>query len=86
MATKYASTFATTDSIYLRFNNPEVYPEEAAPDFTLRLTPYSNMYLCYKLGSTGTPESLRAEAGKEYVIPYTSAEADFVYLYGASYI
>ena len=41
MATKYFGKTATQDQIMMRFNNPESYVLK--PDFTLYLTPYSNM-------------------------------------------
>ena len=85
MATKYFGTTATQDQIRIRFNNPETYVVE--PDFTLYLTPFSNMYIAVKLGNV-EPINFRAKAGVEYTIPYNIAsdKADITLIYGASFI
>ena len=83
MATKYFGKTATQDQIMMRFNNPETYVLE--PDFTLYLTPYSDMYIGVK---TGNVEAInfRAKAGVEYTIPYHLDTADITLIYGASFI
>ena len=85
MATKYFGKTATQDQIMMRFNNPESYVLK--PDFTLYLTPYSNMYIGVKFGNV-EPINFRAKAGVEYAIPYSIAAdtADITLIYGASFI
>lgn len=80
-ATKYFGNTATQDQIMMRFNNP-VGKET---DFTLYLTPYSDMYIGVKFGNF-TPVNFRAKAGQQYVVPYTLDTADITLVYGASFI
>ncbi len=85
MATKYVSTFAKDDFIRLRFNNPTnpVVPQ----DYTLYLTPYTDMYIAAEFGNTA-PIVFRAKAGVEYTVrrETESETADIVLIYGASFI
>lgn len=85
MATKYFGKTATQDQIMMRFNNP--VGAAISPDFTLYLTPYSDMYIGVKFGNI-TPTNFRAKAGVEYTIPYGIAAntADITLIYGASFI
>ena len=85
MATKYFGNKATQDQIMMRFNNP--VGATIAPDFTLYLTPYSDMYIGVKFGNV-TPVNFRAKAGVEYTVPYSIAAdtADITLIYGASFI
>ena len=85
MATKYFGKTATQDQIMMRFNNPETYVLK--PDFTLYLTPYSDMYIGVKFGNVEAI-NFRAKAGVEYPIPYSIAAdtADITLIYGASFI
>lgn len=85
MATKYFGNTATQDQIMMRFNNP--IGTTVTPDFTLYLTPYSDMYIGVKFGNV-TPVNFRAKAGVEYTIPYSIAAdtADITLIYGASFI
>ena len=82
-ATKYFGTTATSDQIMMRFNNP--VGATIKQDFTLYLTPYSDMYIGVKRGNT-TPTNFRAKAGVEYTIPYDGDTADITLIYGASFI
>lgn len=82
-ATKYFGNTATQDQIMMRFNNP--VGATIKQDFTLYLTPYSNMYIGVKFGNF-TPVNFRAKAGVEYTIPYDSDTADITLIYGASFI
>ena len=82
-ATKYFGTTATADQIMMRFNNP--VGATVQQDFTLYITPYSDMYLGVKRGNT-TPTNFRAKAGVEYTIPYDGDTADITLIYGASFI
>ena len=85
MATKYFGKVATQDQIMMRFNNPEVYTVK--PDFTLYLTPYSDMYIGVSFYN-GHKENFRAKAGIKYTIPYPEGieTADITLIYGASFI
>lgn len=85
MATKYFGNKATQDQIMMRFNNP--VGATIQQDFTLYLTPYSDMYIGVKFGNV-TPTNFRAKAGVEYTIPYgiEADTADITLIYGASFI
>lgn len=85
MATKYFGNKATQDQIMMRFNNP--VGATVAQDYTLYLTPYSDMYIGVKFGNI-TPVNFRAKAGVEYTIPYSieANTADITLIYGASFI
>lgn len=82
-ATKYFGNTATQDQIMMRFNNP--VGAAVQQDFTLYLTPYSDMYIGVKFGNF-TPVNFRAKAGVEYTIPYENDTADITLIYGASFI
>lgn len=82
-ATKYFGNTATQDQIMMRFNNP--VGATVQQDFTLYLTPYSDMYIGVKFGNF-TPVNFRAKAGVEYTIPYENDTADITLIYGASFI
>lgn len=84
-ATKYFGNTATQDQIMMRFNNP--VGATVKQDFTLYLTPYSDMYIGVKFGNV-TPTNFRAKAGIEYTIPYgiDADSADITLIYGASFI
>lgn len=81
MATKYFGNTATQDQIMMRFNKPE----GKETNYTLYLTPYSNMYIGVKFGNF-TATNFRAKAGQEYTIPYSLDTADITLIYGASFI
>jgi hypothetical protein len=85
MATKYVSTFAKDDFIRLRFNNPT--NPVVKQDYTLYLTPYTDMYIAAEFGNTA-PIVFRAKAGIEYQVKRDTASdtADIVLIYGASFI
>ena len=85
MATKYVSTFAKDDFIRLRFNNPT--NPVVKQDYTLYLTPYTDMYISAEFGNTA-PITFRAKAGVEYPVKRDTASdtADIVLIYGASFI
>lgn len=85
MATKYFGNKATQDQIMMRFNNP--VGAVVKQDFTLYITPYSDMYIGVKFGNV-TPVNFRAKAGVEYTVPYSIAAdtADITLIYGASFI
>lgn len=84
-ATKYFGKTATADQIMLRFNNP--VSAVVAKDFTLYLTPYSDMYIGFSFYN-GHKDNVRAKAGVEYTINYPEGleAADITLIYGASFI
>lgn len=85
MATKYFGNKATQDQIMMRFNNP--VGAVVKQDFTLYLTPYSDMYIGVKFGNV-SPTNFRAKAGVRYTVPYgiDAESADITLIYGASFI
>lgn len=84
-ATKYVSTFAKDDFIRMRFTKPE--GATIAPDYTLYLTPFTDMYITAEFGNTA-PIVFRAKAGVEYPVARKteSDTADIVLIYGARFI
>ena len=58
-----------------------------APDYTLKITPYSDMYLSVMFGNGGT-QQVRAKAGIEYTIecPLSTMDDTQVTIYGANRI
>lgn len=85
MATKFIGTTATSDQIMFRCNTP--VSAVVKPDYTLHLTPYSDMYLSVMFGNS-SPTQVRAKAGKSYDIlcPYSTMDDTAVLVYGASRI
>lgn len=82
-ATKYFGTVATSNNIMMRFNNP--VDAIVKPNFTLYITPYSDMYLGVKRGNT-TPTNFRAKAGTEYSVYFDGDVSDINLIYGAPFI
>ena len=85
MATKFIGTAATSDQIMFRCNTP--VDAVVKPDYTLHLTPYSDMYLSVMFGNS-SPTQVRAKAGQQYDIPcpYETMDDTAVLVYGASRI
>lgn len=65
-ATKYFGNTATSDQIMFRCNTP--VSAAVAPNYTLHITPYSDMYVSVLIGATYRMQ-VRAKAGQEVVIP-----------------
>ena len=87
MATKYVSTSAKEDQIMFRCNTPQ--SAVVAPNYDLKLIPYSDMYLSVLYGNSSAPIRIRAKAGQEYTItnPLSGAMDDTaVLIYCASRI
>lgn len=82
MSSKHGGTVASGDDIILRCSVPN---KELAvePNFDIRLTPYSYVYLNVKY-NTAPPVKVRAVPGQEYTIEYTGDEADIIEIYSAS--
>lgn len=85
MATKFVGTSITSDQIMFRCNTP--VGAVVSPDYTLHLTPYSNMYLDVMFGNSSVKQ-IRAKAGQTYDItcPYTTMDDTAVLVYAASRI
>lgn len=84
MASKFISTTNYNDSVMLRCTNPiGVNP---APNYTINITPYMNMYVNLYNNTDNYYYHERCEAGKTYTVPYPADVADFIYIRGASKI
>lgn len=85
IATKYYGTSITEDQIMFRCNTP--VEAVVSPDYTLHLTPYSDMYLSVMFGATSRSQ-IRAKAGQQYDIscPFTTMDDTAVLIYCASRI
>lgn len=85
MATKHYGNIAVSDQIMFRCNTPT--QAVVTPDYTLHLTPYSDMYLSVMFGATYRTQ-IRAKAGQEYDItcPFTTMDDTAVLIYCASRI
>lgn len=57
------------------------------PDYTLRITPYSDMYISVMFGNGGT-QQIRAKGGSEYIVecPLSTMDDTQVTIYGANRI
>lgn len=74
IGTKYVGTTVRADQIMFRCNTPS--SAVVAPDYTLRLVPYSDMYLTVLYGNSPAPQQIRAKAGQEYEITTSLTEMD----------
>lgn len=87
-ATKELSSSVTgSDYILFRCNTPVGDNIAVKPDYTLRITPYSDMYVSVMFGN-GDVHQERAKGGQEYVIecPLDRMDDTQVVIYGASRI
>lgn len=82
MSSKHGGTVASGDDIILRCSVPNT-ELAVEPNFDIRLTPYSYVYLNVKY-NTAPPVKVRAVPGQEYTIEYTGDEADIIEIYSAS--
>lgn len=85
MATKFVGNTAASDQIMFRCNTP--VSAVVKPDYTLHLTPFSDMYLSVMFGNSSVIQ-IRAKAGQQYNIPcpYTTMDDTAVLIYAASRI
>ena len=74
IGTKYVGTGVRADQIMFRCNTPS--SAVVAPDYTLRLVPYSDMYLTVLYGNSPAPVQVRAKAGVEYTLETQLTEMD----------
>lgn len=75
IGTKYVGTNVKSDQIMFRCNTPQT-GVVVSPDYTLRIIPYSDMYLTVLYGNSPSPKQVRAKAGQEYEITTTLTEMD----------
>ena len=87
MASKFFGNVAVSDQIMFRCNTPTDANISVKPNYTLYLTPYSDMYLDVLFGATYRTQ-VRAEAGKQYTItcPFTTMDDTAVLVYCSSLI
>lgn len=74
IGTKYVGTTVRADQIMFRCNTPS--SAVVAPDYTLHLVPYSDMYLTVLYGNSPAPVQVRAKAGTEYTLETALTEMD----------
>lgn len=88
MGTKYLASSVTNNSIMLRCYEPS--GAVVSPDYTMRIVPYTDMYLSVLFGSGNFPTQVRAKAGVEYELkcPISMSGATDIpfYIYAASNI
>ena len=84
-ATRFFGNKVKNDQIWFRGNKA---PDGATikQNYSLTITPYSDMYVCVQYTSTGTPIHKRMKAGETYTFVNNSESMDFMYIYAASYI
>nr|DAT03820.1 MAG TPA: INTERNALIN B BINDING, LEUCINE RICH REPEAT.2A [Caudoviricetes sp.] len=66
MGTKFLHTDIKSDQIMFRCNTPKT--AVVKPDYTLRIVPYSDMYISVLYGNSPETTQIRAKAGQEYEI------------------
>lgn len=88
MGTKYLASSITNNSILLRCYEPS--GAVVTPDYTLRIVPFTDMYLSVMFGSGNRATQVRAKAGVEYELecPISMSGATDIpfYIYAASNI
>ena len=83
-ATKYFGNKALSDVFWIRGNVP--IGSNIKPNYSLTLVPYSDMYVCVKYSSTGTPIHKKVKAGQTCIFENDAERMDFIYVYAASFI
>ena len=83
-ATKYFGNKALEDVFWIRGNVP--IGGNIKPNYSLTLVPYSDMYVCVRYSSTGTPIHQKVKAGKTCYFESNAERMDFIYVYAASFI
>ena len=86
MGTKFVHTDVKSDQIMFRCNTPK--EAVVKPNYTLRIVPYSDMYISVLYGNSANPAQIRAKAGQEYEITtnLTNMDDTAVLIYCASRI
>lgn len=83
-ATKYFGNKALEDVFWIRGNVP--IGGNIRPNYSLTLVPYSDMYVCVRYSSTGTPIHQKVKAGETCYFESDAERMDFIYVYAASFI
>ena len=86
MGTKFLHTDVKSDQIMFRCNTPKKVVVK--PDYTLRIIPYSDMYISVLYGNSPETTQVRAKAGQEYEITtnLTNMDDTAILIYAASRI
>lgn len=86
MGTKFLHTDIKSDQIMFRCNTPKT--AVVKPDYTLRIIPYSDMYISVLYGNSPETTQIRAKAGQEYEITtnLTNMDDTAILIYCASRI
>lgn len=86
MGTKFLHTDIKSDQIMFRCNTPK--SAVVTPDYTLRIVPYSDMYISVLYGNSADTTQIRAKAGQEYEIKtnLTNMDDTAILIYCASRI
>ena len=66
IGTKYVGATVKADQIMFRCNTPQT--AVVAPNYDLKIVPYSDMYISVLYGNSSAPMRIRAKAGQEYEI------------------
>ena len=85
MSSKFFGSLNRGDVFNLR-GQGNVSGLTVAPDYTISITPYSNMYINLENATDSRYYHNRCYAGQTYTIPYPTEVMDFIYVYGASQI
>lgn len=86
MGTKFLHTDVKSDQIMFRCNTPKKVVVK--PDYTLKIIPYSDMYISVLYGNSPETTQVRAKAGQEYQITtdLTNMDDTAILIYAASRI
>lgn len=86
MGTKFLHTDVKSDQIMFRCNTPK--SAVVAPNYTLKIVPYSDMYISVLYGNSADTTQIRAKAGQEYEIKtnLTNMDDTAILIYCASRI
>ncbi len=86
MGSKFVHTDITSDQIMFRCNTPK--DAIVKPDYTLKIVPYSDMYVSVLYGNSSDITQVRAKAGQEYELKtnLTNMDDTAILIYGASRI
>lgn len=86
MGSKFVHADITSDQIMFRCNTPKEVVVK--PDYTLKIVPYSDMYVSVLYGNSSNVTQVRAKAGQEYKLTtnLTNMDDTAILIYGASRI
>lgn len=86
MGSKFVHADITSDQIMFRCNTPKEVVVK--PDYTLKIVPYSDMYVSVLYGNSSDVTQVRAKGGQEYKLTtnLTNMDDTAILIYGASRI